>query len=62
MTGAAARTSVNLVQQEMGSQLQEEKRGPVLCFKMAKMSEGRGIYTKYEKGAEQRAERKGRGG
>ena len=46
----------------MGSQLQKEKRGPILCFRMVKMSEGREIYTKYKKGVEQRKERRGRGG
>lgn len=60
LTGAAARRSVNLVQQGMGSQLQKEKRGPILCFKMVKMLERREIYTKYKKGVEQRKER-GRG-
>lgn len=39
----------------MGSQL-PEKRGPILCLKMIKMSEGREICTKYKKGVEQRKE------
>lgn len=43
---AAAFRSVDLVQQGMVSQLQMEKRGLILCFKMVKMSEGREIYTK----------------
>lgn len=58
LTRATARRSVNLVQQEMGSQLQKEKRGLILRFKMVKMSEGREIYTKYKKGVEQRKKRK----
>lgn len=39
-----------------GSQLQKQRRGPILCFKMVKMSEGREIYIKggEKKGAEQR--------
>lgn len=57
LTGAAACRSVNLVQQGMGSQLQKEKRSPILCFKMVKMLERREIYTKYKKGVEQRKER-----
>lgn len=56
MSRAAACRSVNLVQQGMGSQL-PEKRGPILCLKMIKMSEGREICTKDKKGVEQRKER-----
>lgn len=61
LSRAAACRSVNLVQQGMGSQL-PEKRGPILCLKMIKMSEGREICTKYKKGVEQRKERRGKRG
>lgn len=48
-----------------GSQLQKQRRGPILCFKMVKMSEGREIYIKggkkkvQNKGNEEEEEKKG---